>query len=50
MKFGDFVARIPLFHGDEQVTRDYCALWKKDNSGHYVEAFAELLKLKISMI
>ena len=46
MKFGDSVARIPLFLGDEQVTRNYCAFWKKDNSGYYVEAFAELLKLK----
>ena len=35
---------IPLVRGGKQITRNYCAFWKKDNSGYYVETFAEILK------
>lgn len=35
---------IPLVRGGKQITRNYCAFWKKDNSGYYVETFAEMLK------
>lgn len=38
------VARIALLRGAEPILRNYCAFWKKDNSGYYVEEFAELLK------
>lgn len=38
------LVRIPLVRGGEQITRNYCAFWKKDNSGYYVETFAEILK------
>ena len=38
------VVRIPLMRGNEPIRRTYCAFWKKDNSGYYVEEFAELLK------
>ena len=38
------IARIPLFQNDEPVLRNYCAFWKKDNSGFYVETFADILK------
>lgn len=38
------IARLPLFKRDEPVLRNYCAFWKKDNSGYYVEAFADILK------
>lgn len=41
---GTSVVRIPLVRGKEQVLRSYCAFWKKDNSGYYVEEFAEILK------
>ena len=44
--FGSSIRRIPLFRNGEQITRNYCAFWKKDNSGYYVEEFAELLKQK----
>lgn len=44
--FGSPISRIPLCRGEEQITRNYCAFWKKDNSGYYVEEFAELLKQK----
>lgn len=41
---GNSVVRIPLMRGEEPILRNYCAFWKKDNSGYYVEEFAELLK------
>jgi DNA-binding transcriptional LysR family regulator len=44
MHFGTTITRIPLYRGENQITRNYCAFWKIDNSGYYVEAFAELLK------
>lgn len=40
------VSRIPLFRGDAQIKRNYCVFWKKDNSGYYVEEFANMLKRK----
>lgn len=44
--FGLSISRIPLFRGDSQIQRNYCAFWKKDNSGYYVEEFAGMLKRK----
>lgn len=44
--FGSAVSRIPLFRGNSQITRNYCAFWKKDDSGYYVEEFADILKRK----
>lgn len=43
---GMSISRIPLFRGDTQIKRNYCAFWKKDNSGYYVEEFAAILKRK----
>lgn len=45
---GNATARIPLCRKDRPVTRHYCAFWKKDNSGYYVESFAEILKAVFS--
>ena len=42
--FGSSISRIPLFRGDSQITRNYCAFWKHENSGYYVEEFADILK------
>ncbi len=42
--FGASVCRIPLCRGTEPIRRNYCAFWKKDNSGYYVEEFADMLK------
>ena len=44
--FGSSISRIPLFRDEAQITRNYCAFWKKDNSGYYVEEFADILKRK----
>ena len=46
MNFGTSITRIPLFQNGKQITRNYCAFWKKDNSGSYVEEFADILKSK----
>ena len=42
--FGATIKRLPLLRGESQITRRYCAFWKKDNSGYYIEDFAEILK------
>lgn len=42
--FGTSIRRLPLYRGDEQIRRNYCAFWKKDNSGYYIEEFADMLK------
>lgn len=46
MTFGASLRRVPLYRGAEQITRNYCLFWKKDNSGYYVEEFADILKRK----
>ena len=42
--FGNTTTRIPLCRRERPVTRHYCAFWKTDNSGYYVEEFAKTLK------
>ena len=42
--FGNTTTRIPLCRKDSPITRHYCAFWKTDNSGYYVEEFAGILK------
>ena len=41
---GEAIKRIPLVRAGRPVVRNYCAFWKRDNSGYYIEAFAEMLK------
>ena len=41
--FGSTLKRLPLFKKGHQLKRRYCAFWKVDNSGYYVETMAELL-------
>lgn len=38
------IARIPLARNGEPVRKTYCAFWRKDNSGCYIEEFGEILK------
>lgn len=45
-RMGSSISCIPLFRGDSPIRRNYCAFWKKDNSGYYVEEFADMLKRK----
>lgn len=44
--FDTAVSRIPLVRNGEQVTKVYCEFWKKDNSGYYIEEFADMLKAR----
>lgn len=41
---GNTTTRIPLLRRKQSVSRHYCAFWKVDNSGYYVEEFADMLK------
>lgn len=45
-KIGTAISRLPLFRGDAPITRNYCAFWKRNNSGYYIEEFADMLKRK----
>lgn len=42
--FDSAIDRIPLVRNGEPVRKTYCAFWRKDNSGYYIEDFAEILK------
>jgi DNA-binding transcriptional LysR family regulator len=46
MQLGITLRRIPLLRGGKPIRRNYCAFWKADNSGYYIEEFAEILKSK----
>lgn len=35
---------VALYNGDAPLHQKYYAYWKKDNSGYYIEEFADLLK------
>ena len=41
---GNATTGIPLCRKDSPITRHYCAFWKTDNSGYYVEEFTDILK------
>lgn len=40
----DIVKMIPLVKGGRKMIQNYYAYWQADNSGYYIETFAELLK------
>ena len=40
------ISRVPLFREADQITRNDCLFWKKENSGYYVEEFADMMKQK----
>ncbi len=40
--------RVLLTRKGKTIQRTYCAFWKTDNSGYYVEDFADILKSKFS--
>ena len=42
--FDTAVSRIPLLRNDQPVKKIYCAFWRKDNFGYYIEDFAKILK------
>lgn len=48
IRFGNLTCYIPLYRGNTPMTRNYCLFWKKDNSGYYIEEFANILKSKFN--
>ncbi len=44
VQFADAVASLPLCRNGKPIRRSYCAFWKADNGGYYIEEFAEILK------
>lgn len=40
---GTAVKRLPIYQGDSQLMRNYCAFWRKDQTNYYIEEFADLL-------
>ena len=45
---GTSIVCISLVRGEEPILRNYCAFWKKNNSGHYMGEFAGLLKAQFA--
>lgn len=43
-QYKDVIIRLPLCRNKKPILRNYCAFWKADNSGFYIEEFAEILK------
>lgn len=48
LQFDTPLHHVPLFRSGRPIRRNYCAFWKADNSGYYIEEFAEILKAKFS--
>lgn len=46
-QFAETIARRPLCRNGNPIGRNYCAFWKVDNSGYYIEEFAESLRNRI---
>lgn len=44
VSLGNVIRRISLVRQGKPIIRNYCAFWKLNNSGYYVEEFAEMLK------
>lgn len=43
-RLGNTLKNILLLKDGKTINRTYCAFWKQNNSGYYVEEFADLLK------
>ncbi|MBD5134429.1 MAG: LysR family transcriptional regulator [Lachnospiraceae bacterium] len=46
--FAANLRRILFTRNGKAMKRNYCAFWKADNSGYYIEDFADILKSKFS--
>lgn len=50
VQFSTAIHRLTLCRNDKPVKRNYCAFWKADNSGYYVEEFADMLKAQFTKL
>ncbi len=44
--FGTSIKKVPLYRGEKQITQNFCAFWNLENSGFYIEEFADMLKVR----
>lgn len=49
LQTGTSIRRIQLLRKGRPIKRNYCAFWKADNSGYYIEDFADILKSQFQM-
>ncbi|MDE6015900.1 MAG: LysR family transcriptional regulator [Acetatifactor sp.] len=49
MQLGTTLRHVPLLRNGKSIRRNYCAFWKADNSGYYIEEFANILKSKFEV-
>ena len=47
--YNSAIARLPLIRNSEAVSKTYCAFWKKNNSGYYIEEFADMLRQSFAL-
>ena len=48
MQYAETIKRLPLCRNGKPIHRNYCAFWKTNNSGYYIEEFAEILKAQFA--
>lgn len=41
---GAGICRLPVYQGEQQIVRNYCAFWRKDQTNYYIEEFADTLR------
>lgn len=41
---GTGVKRLPVMERGQQLKRNYCLFWVKENASYYIEEFAEILR------
>lgn len=41
---GSSIRRLPIMQNGQQLRRNYCVFWVKEQTNYYIEEFAELLK------
>lgn len=44
----DTIRRLPLYRNDAPIHQKLCLFWKKENSGYYVESFADCLEARFT--
>ncbi|PNV63722.1 LysR family transcriptional regulator [Clostridium sp. chh4-2] len=49
IQVGTAIRRIRLTRKGKPIKRNYCAFWKADNSGYYIEDFADILKAQFEV-
>lgn len=47
-QYTETIARLPFCRNQTPILRTYCAFWKIDNQGYYIEEFAQILKAQFN--